>query len=101
MQRSAANHFTLDTDPDAWGENYERGVRQYGLRDGENCVLCGKRTGGKKNTVFVLVTIYGKIIPFAEVAGLPGFDHGLAQGEFPIGSECKKKIDKKFWIVEG
>lgn len=96
--RTEDNSFALDIDPQIWGEAYREGIARYG-DDGTNCVLCGKRTGGKKNTTWVLASHNGRALPPAELEGLPGFDEGRdTLGCSPIGSECKKKISAAYHV---
>lgn len=94
-KRTVENWYALPGDPAVWGPKYHQGLKSYG-DNGTNCVLCGKRTGGKKNTSYVLVSHQSTALPVAELP--EGWDFMDTMGEFPIGSECAKELPAKFLI---
>jgi hypothetical protein len=98
VERTVEKWYELPGDPQVWGPAYELGIEQYG-DNGTNCIMCGKRTGGRKQVALVLVSMNGLALPIQELpAGIDESSETL--GCFPIGSECKKKLPAKYVITQ-
>lgn len=98
--RRLVDDLVLPGDPQVWGPAYHARIAQVG-DDGTNCVVCGRRTGGKKRTRWVLVSHRGTLLPPAELPapGEGGYDEGThTMGCGPIGSECAKTVDARYLI---
>lgn len=106
-ERTRENDFVLPGDPEVWTEAYRAWIERHGDH-GDNCVMCGRRTGGKANTAFVLVSHHSTALPVDEmpaegaiVDGEPYDESGDTMGCFPIGSECAKRLDPKYLCQAG
>lgn len=78
---------------EAWGAAFQKRVR--GSMFGDECIVCGRRTGGKKNTAHVAASpCTGNFVAAAMVGTTEG--HDIEASMYPVGSECAKAVRREW-----
>lgn len=78
--------MTTNQIPAPFGPKYQQ--RTESGSTGDECVLCGRQTGGKSNTRFFRVVEGGSRFAHPDEQVHPAGDMGY----FPVGSECAKAL---------
>ena len=82
---------------EAWGAKYQARTGG-GMSDmGFCCIVCGKVTGKKSNTLGVSVTEGGGVIIHRDDIEMEEHTSGF-MGWYPVGSECIKVVPEEFRV---
>lgn len=96
MTYETFDYSQIRIDAEAYEKNRTR-QSQINNKDRDDCFICGRPVNSKVGR-YVHLRIDGVLIP-KDAEELPEYEGGMSQGCFPIGSECAKKLPKKYVLT--